>query len=56
VLTAAVENARQRQVGDGAWAWARRTSRGNIAPLVASTLAVWGTTQRRFTLSDYVVW
>jgi phage terminase large subunit-like protein len=42
ILTAAVEGARQRQVGDGAWAWARRTSRSNVAPLVAATLATWG--------------
>jgi hypothetical protein len=54
VLTAAVENARQRQVGDGAWAWARRTSRGSIAPLVGVTLAVWGTNRPSYTLGDYV--
>jgi hypothetical protein len=42
VLTGAVEGARQRQVGDGAWAWARRTSKSNVAPLVAATLAVYG--------------
>ena len=44
VLTAAVLGAKQRAVGD-AWAWARRSSRSNIAPLVACTLAAWGTTQ-----------
>lgn len=37
-LTAAVAVARSRPLGD-AWAWGRRRSDGNIAPLVAVTLA-----------------
>lgn len=39
-LTTAVEGAKQRNLGD-AWAWGRRTSRVNVAPLVACTLALW---------------
>lgn len=42
-LNAAVEVAKQRNLGDG-WAWARRTSKGNITPLVAVSLAVFGVT------------
>jgi hypothetical protein len=54
-LNAAIEGAKQRNVGD-AWAWARRTSASNVTPLVAATLALWGTTQaRRRPLSDYVM-
>ena len=40
-LTAAVEAARQRDLGDG-WAWHRRLSGGDITPLVAVTLAAHG--------------
>lgn len=40
-LTAAVEAARQRDLGDG-WAWSRRLSGGDITPLVAVTLAAHG--------------
>jgi phage terminase large subunit-like protein len=45
VLDDSVEGVKQRTVGDGAWAWARRTSASNVTPLVAATLALWGTTQ-----------
>jgi phage terminase large subunit-like protein len=54
VLNAAVEGAKQRNVGD-AWAWARRHSASNVTPLVAATLALWGTIKARHKLSDYVV-
>jgi hypothetical protein len=40
-LRQAVAGAAIRPLGD-AWAWARRTSSANIAPLVAVTLALWG--------------
>ena len=40
-LTAAVEGAKQRNLGDG-WAWGRRTSAVNVSPLVAASLAVYG--------------
>ncbi len=40
-LNAAVEGASQRPLGD-AWAWSRKTSASNIAPLVACTLALYG--------------
>ncbi|WP_280383351.1 terminase large subunit domain-containing protein [Nocardia wallacei] len=42
-LSAAVDCAARRLVGDGAWTWGRRTSTGSIAALEAATLAVWGT-------------
>jgi hypothetical protein len=44
ILTAAAEAAEKRTVGEARWAWARRTAKGNIAPLVAATLAVHGAT------------
>lgn len=34
--------ARRRDVGDSGWAWGRRRSNGDITPLVAVTLALWG--------------
>jgi phage terminase large subunit-like protein len=40
VLNLAVAAARKRPLGD-AWAWARKTG-GDISPLVAVTLALWG--------------
>lgn len=40
-LTSALRGATTRPLGD-AWAWARRTSGTDISPLVAATLAVWG--------------
>jgi hypothetical protein len=40
VLNAAVEGAAQRTLGD-AWAWSRRSSRSNVTPLVAASLAHW---------------
>lgn len=40
-LAAAVEGARQRDLGDG-WAWSRRLSGKDITPLVACTLAAHG--------------
>jgi hypothetical protein len=39
VLDAAVSAGRRRDVGDGGWAWGRKNSEVNIAPLVAVTLA-----------------
>jgi hypothetical protein len=40
-LASALSGAQRRPLGD-AWAWARKTSSVNIAPLVAVTLAAWG--------------
>lgn len=48
VLDLAVSSARKRDVGDGAWAWGRRTSAAHIAPLVAATLAAWGVTAHQW--------
>lgn len=41
-LDDAVQVAVRRDVGDGAWAWARRRSGGDIAALAAATAALWG--------------
>lgn len=40
-LSAAVRGARKRPLGD-AWAWSRKNSSVDISPLVAVTLAAWG--------------
>lgn len=42
VLDMAVSLGRKRDVGDGGWAWGRKNSGANIAPLVAVTLAYHG--------------
>jgi hypothetical protein len=42
ILTDALRGAARRDVGDGAWAWARRRSDVDICPLVAVTEAVYG--------------
>jgi hypothetical protein len=41
VLNAALAGAGKRGLGDGGWAWNRRTSTTDISPLVAVTLASW---------------
>lgn len=38
-LTAALAGAKKRPLGDGAWAWSRKSSAVDISPLVAVTLA-----------------
>lgn len=40
-LTAAIKGATRRPLGD-AWAWSRKSSGVDISPLVAVTLALWG--------------
>jgi hypothetical protein len=40
-LAAAVRGAKKRALGD-AWAWSRKSSSVDISPLVACTLALWG--------------
>lgn len=42
VLDTAVDVGRKRDIGDGGWAWGRKNSEANIAPLVAATLAYQG--------------
>lgn len=39
-LDDAAANATKRPVGDGGWAWGRKDATGNVAPLVACTLAL----------------
>src|SRR5204862_900825 len=41
-LDRAIENATQRPIGDGGWAWSRKTSKLDITPLVSASLALWG--------------
>lgn len=41
-LVAALKGATRRALGD-AWAWSRKNSTIDICPLVAATLAIWGT-------------
>jgi hypothetical protein len=45
-LDAAIKGALKRTLGD-AWAWARKTSTVDVSPLVAVTLAHWGSITRR---------
>lgn len=40
-LASAVAGAVTRNIGDGAWAWARKSSTVDISPLVAVTVAAW---------------
>jgi hypothetical protein len=46
-LTSAVRGAAKRQLGD-AWAWSRKNSGVDISPLVAGTLALWGSADGMF--------
>lgn len=41
-MKGAIRGAKTRPLGDGGWAWSRKTSAVDISPLVASTLALWG--------------
>ena len=45
-LNAAVQGAGKRTVGDGGWAWSRRTSTVDVAPLNAGSLAMWANARR----------
>jgi hypothetical protein len=45
-LNTALESARTRTAGD-VWLWARKTSGGDISPLVAATLALWAYEARK---------
>jgi hypothetical protein len=50
-LTAAIEAAGRRDVGDGLWMWSRRRSDGDICPLVAFTVGLWGL--QKFRVGEY---
>jgi hypothetical protein len=54
-LTAAVRGAVKRPLGD-AWALSRKSSAVDISPLVASTLALWGTVTRLENRVPLVAW
>ena len=43
-MAAAIAGAKQRDIGDGGWGWARKKSTANISPLVSGTLALHGLT------------
>lgn len=45
-LDAAAAGAGRRTIGDGGWAWARRTSTVDVCPLVAYSLALWADQRR----------
>lgn len=51
-LDEAAAAATRRNVGDS-WAWARKQAAGDISPLVAATLALWGTQTLGATASVY---
>jgi hypothetical protein len=42
ILTSAISGAGRRDIGDGMWAWSRKRSDVDIAPLVAATVARFG--------------
>ena len=41
-ITAALDGAKKRTLGDKAWLWNRKTSLVDISPLVCVTIALWG--------------
>jgi hypothetical protein len=41
-MTVAIEGAKSRPLGDGAWGWGRKIASADISPLVAATLAMAG--------------
>lgn len=53
-LSAAVAGATKRTLGES-WAWSRKNSTVDISPLVASTLALWGTNQAAVELRPFVL-
>lgn len=50
-LNIAVKNAGTRPLGD-AWAWSRRSSAGDISPLVAGTIALWQASRKLGSVYD----
>jgi hypothetical protein len=42
IVSAALESAVRRDIGDGGWGWARKRTDADITPIVALTLADWG--------------
>lgn len=54
-LDDAVRRAARKDLGDGAWKWARTTSTADISPLVAVTLAAWGQVKFAGPDADYDV-
>ncbi|WP_327047277.1 hypothetical protein OG320_05130 [Microbispora sp. NBC_01189] len=57
-VSAALAGAAKRDLGDGAWAWARKGLAVDISPLVAITLAAWGhaTRARVETVEPFAFW
>ena len=54
LLDDTLAGAARRPLGDG-WAWSRRTSTGDICPLVAATLAAWAARTRPTPPAPFVV-
>jgi phage terminase large subunit-like protein len=52
-MATALAGAQRRPLGD-AWAWSRKDSSVDIAPLVASTLATWGFTTRAHLMGPFL--
>ena len=50
-LVASIEAAGRQDVGDGLWRWSRRRSDGDICPLVAFTVGLWGL--QKFRVGEY---
>ena len=53
-LDAAVAGADIRIVGDGGWAWSRKSSAVNIAPLESTTLALWAYSKAKKPRARYI--
>lgn len=41
-LAESLKGARKRAMGDASWAWSRKSSKIDISPVIACTLALWG--------------
>lgn len=54
-LTAAIEGCAKRPLGD-AWAWDRKNSTVDISPLVACTLALWGSMNAATPVELWAAW
>jgi hypothetical protein len=54
-LADAIKGASSRNLADG-WVWSRKSSRTDISPLVAATLALWAAAGMPEDSSDPVIW
>jgi hypothetical protein len=58
LLSAAAKGVTKREVGDGGFAWARKSTAVDISPIVGGTLALWAFKTRQGAVTDItqVVW